>query len=87
MDTNWQKIEAKLAARQLSDLLDRVRDRGEQFLIERDGEPIAKLSPIPRKSGTLGDLISMLADSPPLDPGFEKDLAEIRSSVGGKPND
>ena len=79
MNTHWQRIDATRATSQLPDLLNRVRDRGEHFLIVRDGETVAELGPTLRRSGTLEDWMLMLEDLPDLDPGFERDLKTIQT--------
>jgi prevent-host-death family protein len=49
-------------ARQLSDFVNRVTWRGEEFVITRGGKPIAALSPVPSsvRVGDLGDVLSAL---------------------------
>lgn len=74
-------ISATKAARELSDLLDRVEHAGEEFVIERHGRVIATLGPAVRpRLGrvTLGELKAALAAGPRPDPGFAADLEEIR---------
>lgn len=39
------KVSSTWAARNLSDLINRVRYRSEEFLIERGGEPVCRLLP------------------------------------------
>lgn len=68
-------------ARQLSDFVNRVTWRGEEFIIMRGGKPVATLSPVP--SGTrVCDLPGILSTLPPLPPTdleeFEKDVTNIR---------
>ena len=50
--------------RRLSDVLDRVRHRGERFVVERNGEPVAVLAPpepeAPPASPTLRELAARL---------------------------
>lgn len=40
-------ISATELARKLGDVLSRVRYRGESFLVERNGAPVARLEPVP----------------------------------------
>lgn len=63
-------ISATQAARTFSDLLNRIRYRGEVFVIERGGEPICEMSPVkpPRFSGS--DLLGLLRSLPKPDAGF-----------------
>lgn len=56
------KVSATWAARNLSDLINRVRYRSEEFLIERGGEPVCKLVPaVPVCTGQkLGAVLAQL---------------------------
>lgn len=63
-------ISATQAARNFSELLNRARDRGEEFIIERDGEPIGILSPVKPPTCTVADLVALLRSLPKPDPGF-----------------
>jgi antitoxin (DNA-binding transcriptional repressor) of toxin-antitoxin stability system len=70
----------------LPDLLARVQDRGERFVIERDGEPIATLAPPDAPRGiTLGELAERLADLEWPDDGFADDLEEIQAEMNRQP--
>jgi prevent-host-death family protein len=44
------RISATELARRLGDILGRARYRGESFLVERNGDPVARLVPLPEKS-------------------------------------
>ena len=69
------KITATELARSLSDVLSRVLYRGERFLIERNGEPVATLVPTGPVPGiTMGELFEVLRAVPPVDEGFADDL-------------
>ena len=74
-------ITATELARSLSDILNRVRYRGESFIIERAGEPVAALTPPgPARGCTLADLVARLGDLELPGEGFADDLAVIQSS-------
>jgi prevent-host-death family protein len=84
------KITATELARSLSDILNRVRYRGERFLIERNGEPVATLTPAAPMSGgiTMRELVALLKDLGSPDEDFADDLEAIHSSqtkVGDPP--
>jgi prevent-host-death family protein len=66
------------ASRNLADVVNRVRYRGEEFLIEKGGEPVARLGPVgqPRSVGTIRDLVELIEKLGP-DPGFADHLDEI----------
>ncbi len=75
------RITSTELARSLSDVLNRVRYRGEQFVIVRNGEPVATLAPTePARGITWRELIEFLKENPFPDEDFAKDLEEIRSS-------
>ncbi len=75
------RITATELAKSLSDILNRVRYRGERFLIERGGEPVATLSPArPTQGITLRELAARLADIPLPGDGFADDLEAIQQS-------
>ncbi len=71
-------ISATDAARNFADVVNRVRYRGEEFVIEKGGEAVARLSPIgvPRAAGTVGDLMR-LVEALGGDSGFADQLDEI----------
>ena len=75
------RITATELARSLSDVLSRVRYRGERFVIERNGEPVASLGPVgPAKGITIRELAAYLKDIPMPGDGFSDDLDAIQSS-------
>lgn len=74
------KVTATELAKSLSDVLNRVRYRGERFLIERNGEPVATLAPVEPVSGiTLSQLVACLGDVSLPGEGFADDLEAIQS--------
>jgi len=77
--------------RNFSDILGRVRFRGERFIILRGGKPIAELGPtVEAPIVRLRDLPGILSSLPPLDPEeieqFAADLRSLREAVGTIPN-
>ena len=74
-------ITATELARSLSDILNRVRYKGETFVIQRKGEPIATLMPIaPMPGVTLGELAEALGKLTMPGEGFADDLEAIQAS-------
>jgi antitoxin (DNA-binding transcriptional repressor) of toxin-antitoxin stability system len=45
------RISATELARRLGDVLGRIRYRGDSFIVERNGDPVARLSPLPALPG------------------------------------
>ena len=75
------RITATELAKSLSDVLNRVRYRGEKFLIVRNGEPIATLVPAAPAAGvTMRELVALLRELPPPDDRFADDLEAIQSA-------
>ena len=75
------RISATQAARNLSDLLNKVRYRGEAFDVVRGGEVVARLVPAGSAMGqaTLRNLRERLAALGPLDAAFGADLEAIQA--------
>jgi prevent-host-death family protein len=73
------RISATEAARGFSALLNRVRYRGEEFIIERGGEPVGRLTPVePPRRTTMADLVRLLRTLPHPDEAYLKELERIR---------
>src|SRR3989304_8928522 len=73
------KLTATEAARNLSDLRNRVRYRGERFTVVRGGEEVAAIVPTAGSGRvTLGELRRGLASLPSPDDDFVIDLERIR---------
>ena len=64
------RISATDASRGFSELLNRVRYRGETFLIERGGEPIGELRPAAPTHFSMRDFVTLLRSLPPVDDEF-----------------
>lgn len=64
----------------LRDILDRVHDCGEQFVLEHDGKPITMLGPIEEKKAiTWAEFVERLRSIPRPDDKFADDLEGIIS--------
>jgi prevent-host-death family protein len=73
------KITATELARNLSDILNRVRYKGEQFIVERNGEPVATLGPpAPGQELTVADFLRRLGTLEWPDEDFASDLEEVQ---------
>ncbi len=74
------RISATELAEHLSDVLNRVSHRGERFLVERNGEPVARLSPVATPRGvTVADFLAQLRTIDWPDEGFADDLKAIQA--------
>ena len=58
------------AARTFADLVNRVRSRGESFVVERGGEPVCRIGPAQPPRRSLGELVELLATVAPPDDGY-----------------
>jgi len=67
------------AVRNFADFINRVAYRGEHFVLERGGRPVARLVPVPQ-AGRLGDLSELMANVPSLGQeeaeAFSRDMGE-----------
>ena len=78
METN---ISATELARKLGDVLGRVRFRGDAFIVERNGRPVAKLSPLASEAdGTVRDALSAWSSQAPVDDEFADDLERVNKA-------
>lgn len=79
-------LTATSLARDLSDVLSRVRYRGESFVIERAGEPVAVVSPPPVRAGASLATLAALIQEHGRDPSFADDLEAIQASQPPAPD-
>lgn len=80
MDTET-KITATQLAKNLSDVLNRIRYRGERFVVERNGEPVASLGPVTSPRGiTASELVALVGDLEMPGDGFADDLEAIQAA-------
>jgi prevent-host-death family protein len=72
------RISATELARRLGDILGRVRYRGDSFLVERNGDPVARLVPVPGKATTtLREALTAWRGAGRADPAFAADLQRV----------
>lgn len=74
----------KVNARDLPSRVVEGLSRGETIEIERDGVTIARASPV-TAGAPQAKLWTALAELPPLDPDFERDIAELGRVVRPQP--
>jgi hypothetical protein len=79
MDFMEIRITATELARKLGDVLGRVRFRRDVFVIERNGEAVARLSPVPTsQTATLGEALRAWREAGGSnDPTFADDLERV----------
>ncbi|HLY63073.1 MAG TPA: hypothetical protein VKV95_20185 [Terriglobia bacterium] len=75
-----KRISAGKAARSFSEILNRVKYRGESFVVERNREPICRIEPVAhRKPLTTDDFAEFWKSLPRPDNKFADDLEEIHN--------
>ena len=72
------RITATELARRLGDVLGKIRFRGDAFIVERNGEPVARIGPIPvRTAAPLIEGLRSWGEASPADPSFADDLERV----------
>ena len=73
-----QRISATDLQRRLSEIMNRVQFRGEEFLVERNGDVIGRFGPSgPPKARTAGELIAAIRAAPRPAPEFAAHVEDI----------
>lgn len=71
-------VTATELAKNLSDILNRVKYKGEEFEVRRNGETVALLRPtVPDKIVTMGDLIRFFKYGPRPDDQWSDDMEKL----------
>jgi prevent-host-death family protein len=70
-------LSATDASRNFSEILNRVKYRGESFILERGGEPVAELRPASPTRFTGMDLSALLRSLPPIDEDYLRAVEEV----------
>jgi len=74
-------ITATELARHLGDVLGRIRYRGDSFVVEKNGVPVARLLPVePARPATVREVIATWQAGVRGDPGFADALARVNAS-------
>ncbi|MDR7544705.1 MAG: type II toxin-antitoxin system Phd/YefM family antitoxin [Armatimonadota bacterium] len=84
------KLSVTEAVRNFSEVIGRVRFKGERFVLLKGGKPVAELRPADTAALVrLSELPALLESLPHLDPGdadrFADDLETARSAAGTTP--
>ena len=76
-----KKISATRAARNFSDIVNRVRFGRESFTVTRNGEPMCRIEPVdPAVRSTVSDLFDFLETVSWPDPDFANDLTDVQKA-------
>ena len=75
-------VTATEASRNLSDLLSRIRYRGETFIVMRGGRPICELRPASPGLFTGSDLVTLLRSLPEVDAEY---LDAVEATIRDQP--
>jgi antitoxin (DNA-binding transcriptional repressor) of toxin-antitoxin stability system len=71
------RITATEASRKFSEILNRVKFKGESFIVERNGKPICEISPSESEGLSTQELVEVLRSGPWPDKGYFKIFEEI----------
>jgi antitoxin (DNA-binding transcriptional repressor) of toxin-antitoxin stability system len=75
------RLSATDLARRVGDILGKIRYLGDSFLIERNGEPVARLVPLPeRPHGSVAEALRAWAGAGESDAAFAADLERVSSA-------
>lgn len=84
MTHDAERITAAALARKLSDVPNRLRHRGERFVVERGGELVAAIGPASAPFGpTVREFAELLTAAPRPDAGFVDDLERVHAARPG----
>ena len=78
-------ISSTQAARTFSDLLNRVCYRGEEFIVERGGEPVCTISPVKPLQCTGAELAALFKSLPKPDAAFWDAVEEASNQYPALP--
>jgi len=71
-------ISATELARKLGDVLGRIRYRGETFVVKRNGEPVARIAPLPaNNAGSVIEGLRAWREAAPRDEALADDLDRV----------
>ena len=79
------RVSATEAVRTFSDLLNRIRYRGEEFVVERAGEAVCRMTPAAPRRLTLRDLASLLREIPSADSDYASAVRRAVRNQGRVP--
>jgi antitoxin (DNA-binding transcriptional repressor) of toxin-antitoxin stability system len=80
------RVSATEAVRSFSDLLNRIRYRGDEFIIERGGEAVCRMTPAMAPKRVTGrELAAIIREVPHPDTRFAKDVHEAIKRQGRVP--
>lgn len=81
------RISATELARNVGDVLGRIRYRGDSFLVERNGQAVARVVPVvERPTASLGEVIGGWSSAGSPEPDFARDLEAV-ATVDRPPED
>ena len=82
-----KRISATRAVRDFSEVLNTIKFKGVQYIIERGGKPIASMKSIDEKidSMTLGELQNLLKKLPRLEEELEAFTSDLEEIVRNQP--
>ncbi len=72
------RVSSQELLEKLGEILSRVRDRGDSFVVERDGDPVARIVPLGEKAAvSLREAFTAWRGVGAPEPGFADDLERV----------
>lgn len=72
------RISATELVRRLGDVLGKIRYRGDRFVVERNGEAVARIGPVASGAvSSVGEAFRAWTEAAEADPGFAADLETV----------
>jgi antitoxin (DNA-binding transcriptional repressor) of toxin-antitoxin stability system len=82
------RISSTKAARSFSDIVNRVKYRGESFVVERRGQPLCEIVPVRPAKSTVADFVRLVRSIPKPDEEYldiVEDLVKNQPKVAPSP--
>jgi antitoxin (DNA-binding transcriptional repressor) of toxin-antitoxin stability system len=73
-------ISAAEAAQTFPDMIERVHSHGDVFIVERAGEPMCRIAPVPPAQRTVRDLVRLLQALPRPDDAYLDAVEEVANN-------
>lgn len=81
------KLSATELARKVGEVLGRIRYRRDSFVVEKNGEPVARIIPVAGPSlATVAEVLDAWADAGEAEASFAADLSRVAASDQSPPH-
>lgn len=66
-------------------MIERVRSRGDVFVVEREGQPICRITPMDAPRSTIRDFVHLVRSAPPPDEEYFEIVEQLSRAQPGVP--